>query len=116
MAAVHTVAATSASITANEHLTISAARELRDDGLCFAGIGLPMLAANLARRTFTPNLVLVYESGAIGADPAHPLLSTGGGELAATADRVVSVTEMFSYWLRAGCVGIGFPGAAQIDR
>jgi len=40
MAAVHTVAATSASITANEHLTISAARELRDDGLCFAGIGL----------------------------------------------------------------------------
>jgi glutaconate CoA-transferase subunit B len=77
---------------------------------------LPSLAANLARRTHAPGCVLVYESGTIGAKPEHLPLSIGDGELAETADAVVSVPEMFSYWLQGGRIGVGFLGAAQIDR
>src|SRR2546428_1016076 len=93
-----------------------AARELADGEVVFVGIGLPSLAANLARRTHAPNLVLIYESGTIGAKPSTPPLSIGDGELAETADAVVSVPEIFSYWLQSGRVDIGFLGAAQIDR
>jgi glutaconate CoA-transferase subunit B len=76
----------------------------------------PSLVANLARRTHAPRSVLVYESGAIGAKPDRLPLSIGDGELADTADSVVSVPEMFAYWLQGGRVDVGFLGAAQIDR
>ena len=102
--------------TADEMMTVAAARALRGDTRCFVGIGLPSTAANLARRTHAPDLVLVYESGTIGAKPDRLPLSIGDGVLAATADAVVSVPEMFNYWLQPGRIGMGFLGAAQIDR
>jgi glutaconate CoA-transferase subunit B len=97
-------------------MAVEAARRLTSDTVCFVGIGLPSLAANLARRTHAPGCVLVYESGTIGAKPTKLPLSIGDGELAETADAVVSVPEMFSYWLQGGRIGVGFLGAAQIDR
>src|SRR5690242_3386635 len=107
---------TSTAYTADEMMAVEAARRLRDGMVCFVGIGLPSLAANLARRTHAPGCVLVYESGAIGAKPEHLPLSIGDGELAETADSVVSVPEMFAYWLQGGRIDVGFLGAAQIDR
>ena len=101
---------------ADEMMAIEAARRLRDGSVCFVGIGLPSLACNLARATHAPNTVLVYESGTIGAKPAALPLSIGDGELAETADVVVSVPEMFAYWLQGGRIDVGFLGAAQIDR
>jgi glutaconate CoA-transferase subunit B len=102
--------------TSDEMMAVSAARLLRDGMVCFVGIGLPSQAANLARRTNAPGLVLVYESGTIGAKPTQLPLSIGDGELADTADTVVSVPEIFAYWLQAGRIDVGFLGAAQIDR
>ena len=102
--------------SADEMMAVEASRRLTNDSVCFVGIGLPSLAANLARRTHAPGCVLVYESGTIGAKPGHLPLSIGDGELAETADAVVSVPEMFSYWLQGGRIGVGFLGAAQIDR
>ena len=105
-----------ADYTADEMMAVEAARRLRDGMVCFVGIGLPSVAANLARRTHAPGCVLVYESGTIGAKPAHLPLSIGDGELAETAVSVVSVPEMFGYWLQGGRIDVGFLGAAQIDR
>ena len=102
--------------TADEMMAVEAARRLRDGDVCFVGIGLPSLAANLARATHAPRCVLIYESGTIGAKPAELPLSIGDGELAETADAVVSVPEMFGYWLQGGRIDVGFLGAAQIDR
>jgi glutaconate CoA-transferase subunit B len=102
--------------TSDEMMAVAAARMLRDGDVCFVGIGLPSQAANLARRTHAPGLVLVYESGTIGAKPTRLPLSIGDGELAETADAVVSVPEIFAYWLQAGRIDVGFLGAAQIDR
>jgi glutaconate CoA-transferase subunit B len=102
--------------TNDELMAIEAARGLRDGMVCFVGIGLPSTAANLARLTHAPNLVLIYESGTIGTKPHVLPLSIGDGELAETADAVVSVPEIFAYWLQGGRIDVGFLGAAQIDR
>jgi glutaconate CoA-transferase subunit B len=102
--------------TSGEMMTISAARMLRDGQICFVGIGLPSTAANLARLTHAPEIVLVYESGPIGAKPSVLPLSIGDGNLAETADTVVSTPEIFRYWLQGGRIDVGFLGAAQIDR
>jgi glutaconate CoA-transferase subunit B len=96
--------------------TIAAARSLVDKRSCFIGVGRPSTAAILARMVYNPELVLVYESGTIGAKPFHVPLSIGDGELAQTADLVVSVPEMFNYWIGAGRVQVAFLGAAQVDR
>jgi glutaconate CoA-transferase subunit B len=100
----------------DEMMAVEAARRLGDGTVCFVGIGLPSLAANLARATHAPACVLIYESGTIGAKPEELPLSIGDGELAETADAVVSVPELFAYWLQCGRIDVGFLGAAQIDR
>jgi glutaconate CoA-transferase subunit B len=102
--------------TSGEMMTVAAARMLPDRAVCFVGIGLPSTAANLARLTHAPDLVLIYESGPIGAKPSVLPLSIGDGELAETADTVVSTAEIFRYWLQGERIDIGFLGAAQIDR
>jgi glutaconate CoA-transferase subunit B len=106
----------STTYTADEMMAVAAARRLQDGTVCFVGIGLPSRAANLARATHAPACVLVYESGTIGAKPSHLPLSIGDGELAETAEAVVSVPEIFGYWLQGGRIDVGFLGAAQIDR
>jgi glutaconate CoA-transferase subunit B len=102
--------------TTDEVMTVAAARELRNGTTCFVGIGLPSTAANLARLLYAPDLILIYESGTIGAKPEHLPLSIGDGELAETADAVVSVPEIFNYWLQGGRIDVGMLGAGQIDR
>jgi glutaconate CoA-transferase, subunit B len=102
--------------TPDEMMTIAAARLIWPGCVCFVGIGVPSAAANLARLTHAPDMVLIYESGGIGTQPGVLPLSIGDGELAETATAVVSLPEIFSYWLQAGRIDVGFLGAAQIDR
>ena len=106
---------------ADDRMVVSAARWLlhracNEPLVCFVGIGMPSIAANLAVRLSESPLVLVYESGCLGAKPSTLPLSIGDGELATSADSVVSVPEIFAYWLQGGRIDVGFLGAAQIDR
>ena len=110
------MSAVEGSYTTDEMMTVAASRELEDGMVCFVGIGLPSEAANLARATHAPGCVLIYESGTIGAKPKVIPHSIGDGILAENADSVVSVPEIFSYWLQTGRIDVGFLGAAQIDR
>ena len=102
--------------SAGEVQTVVAARSLKDAPNVFIGVGRPSTAALLARIVHNPDLVLMYESGTIGAKPVHIPLSIGDGELAQTADFIVSVPEMFNYWIGAGRIAVAFLGAAQVDR
>ncbi len=102
--------------TRDEMMTVAAARLLRNGQVCFVGIGLPSAACNLARLTHAPELVLIYESGTIGTRPTVLPLSIGDGELAETATCVIPLPDVFSDYLQAGRVDIGFLGAAQIDK
>lgn len=106
----------SKSYTSDEMMTVAASRMLWNGAVCFVGIGLPSTAANLARLTHAAEAVLIYESGPIGAKPPVLPLSIGDGNLAETADTVVSTPEIFRYWLQGGRVDVGFLGAAQLDR
>jgi glutaconate CoA-transferase, subunit B len=103
-------------VSPTDLMTINAARMLRDGQVCLVGVGPPNAAANLARRLHAPNCVLVYESGAIGAQPVRLPLSIGDDDLAETALELVSVPEMFNLWIGGGRIDVGFLGAAQIDR
>lgn len=100
----------------DEMMTIVASRLLRDGQVCFVGIGLPSAACNLARLSHAPQIVLIYESGTIGTRPTVLPLSIGDGELAETADCVIPLPDVFSDYLQAGRIDVGFLGAAQIDR
>src|SRR6187397_968673 len=102
--------------TSNEMMTIAAARALRNEDVCFVGIGMPSAAANLARLTHAPGITLIYESGTIATKPDVLPLSIGDSELCETALTTVSVPEMFRYWLQGGRITVGFLGGAQIDR
>jgi glutaconate CoA-transferase subunit B len=102
--------------TATEIMTVVAARALKNDDVCFVGIGAPSAACNLARLTHAPDITLIYESGTIGTKPNVLPLSIGDGELCDTALTTVAVPEMFRYWLQGGRITVGFLGGAQIDR
>ena len=102
--------------SSGEVQTVVAARRLRESRSVFIGVGRPSTAAILARMVHNPKLVLVYESGTIGAKPHRVPLSIGDGELAETADLVVAVPEMFNYWIGTGRIQVAFLGAAQVDR
>ena len=102
--------------TPNEMMTVAAARALRNEDVCFVGIGAPSAACNLARNTHAPQITLIYESGTIATKPNVLPLSIGDGELCDTALTTVPVPEMFRYWLQGGRMTVGFLGGAQIDR
>src|SRR5690348_4648888 len=99
-----------------EMMTIAAARMLRNEDVCFVGIGLPSAACNLARLSHAPDITLIYESGTIATKPDVLPLSIGDGELCETAMTTCSVPEMFRYWLQGGRITLGFLGGAQVDR
>ena len=107
---------TDAAFSKNEMMIVAAARELAGQRVCFVGVGLPNIAVNLAKRTVTPDLELVYESGVFGAEPARLPLSIGDPTIVTGATSVVSMWDLFSLYLQGGLVDVGFLGAAQVDR
>ena len=100
----------------SEMMIVAAARELAAQRVCFVGVGLPNIAVNLAKRTVAPDLELVYEAGVFGAEPARLPLSIGDPTIVTGATAVVSMFELFSFYLQGGLIDVGFLGAAQIDR
>lgn len=97
-------------------MAVTAARLLADGERVLVGVGIPNLAANIARRCHAPGIVLVYESGIIDARPPRAPLSIGDPDLVRTSLAVVPILELFSHYLQRGRIDTGFLGAAQIDR
>jgi glutaconate CoA-transferase subunit B len=102
--------------TTSELMIVNAARLLRDEDVVFVGVGQPNLACNLAKRTHAPRLMMIYEAGVIGAEPARLPLSIGDPTLVSGALSVVSMYDIFMFYLQRGHVDVGFMGGAQIDR
>ena len=102
--------------SAAELMIVNAARLLKDGDVVFVGVGQPNLACNLARRTHAPNLLMIYEAGVVGAQPARLPLSIGDPTLVSGATAVCSMYDVFAFYLQRGNVDVGFMGGAQIDR
>jgi glutaconate CoA-transferase subunit B len=103
-------------VTPSELMVIVAARELRDKESVLVGVGIPNLAANLAKKLQAPNLNMVYESGAVGSNPTRMPLSIGDPCLVTGAKSICSMYEQFAYYLQGGRIDVGFLGGAQIDK
>ena len=103
-------------VTSTELMVIVAARELRDKESVLVGVGIPNLAANLAKKLQAPNLNMVYESGAVGSNPTRMPLSIGDPCLVTGAKSICSMYEQFAYYLQGGRIDVGFLGGAQIDK
>lgn len=97
-------------------MVVAASRELRDGEVVFVGIGLPNLACLLARATHAPNLVLIYESGAVGARPERLPLSIGDPSIVTGSLMICGMADIFQTFLQNGRIEVGFLGGAQIDR
>lgn len=97
-------------------MIVSASRALRGSRVVFVGVGLPNIACNLARRSHSPEMELVYESGVFGAQPARLPLSIGDPTLVSGATSVTSMADLFMYYLQGGLVDVALLGGAQIDR
>ena len=100
----------------SEMMAAVAARELREGEVVFVGIGLPNLACNLARSLQAPNLILIYESGAVGAVPERLPVSIGDPSLVTGSLMVCSMPDLFQLFLQNGKIEVGFLGGAQVDR
>ena len=105
-----------AEVSSTELMVIVAARELNDGESVLVGVGVPNLAANLAKRLHAPNLLMVYESGTVGSNPSRMPLSIGDPCLVSGAKSVCSMYEQFAYYLQGGRIDVGFLGGAQIDK
>jgi glutaconate CoA-transferase, subunit B len=104
-------------VTAAELLAVMASRQLRDDTTVFAGVGVPLLAAALAKQRHAPRLTLVIEGGIIGPEIAPGLLPISTNEMRAgrRAQMLPGITDAFLFAQR-GFVDVGFMGGAQIDQ
>jgi glutaconate CoA-transferase subunit B len=102
--------------TSSEMMSVRAAQELRDHEVVFVGIGLPNVACNLARETHAPSIQLIYESGAVGAQPERLPVSIGDPALVTGALSIVSQSEIFQFYLQGGRIQVGFLGGAQVDK
>jgi glutaconate CoA-transferase subunit B len=97
-------------------MIVNASRALKGNRVVFVGVGLPNIACNLARRDHSPGLELVYESGVFGAHPARLPLSIGDPTLVSDATSVISMSDLFMFYLQGGLVDVALLGGAQIDR
>src|SRR5438552_14937822 len=106
----------SSTYTPTEMMIVASARQLAGERICFVGVGPPNIACNLAKRTVSPDLELVYESGVFGSVPARLPLSIGDPTLVTGSASVTSMFELFAFYLQGGLIDVGFLGASQIDR
>jgi len=99
-----------------ELMIVNASHSLRGSRVVFVGVGLPNIACNHARRSHSPELDLVYESGIFGAHPARLPLSIGDPTLVSDATSTVNMADLFTLYLQGGLVDTALLGGAQIDR
>jgi len=97
-------------------MIVNASRALKGSRVVFVGVGLPNIACNMARRSHSPELELVYESGIFGAHPARLPLSIGDPTLVSDATSAISMVDLFMLYLQRGLVDAALLGGAQIDR
>lgn len=102
--------------TRNEMMIVQSARWLEGEKICFVGVGMPNIAVNLAKRTVSPDIQMVYEAGVFGAEPKRLALSIGDPTLVTGATAVTSQFDLFAFYLQAGLIDVGFLQGAEIDR
>ena len=106
----------SADYTTVEYLICQAARLFEDRKTVFVGYGMPQIAAILAQRLYTPQIIQVYEYGAIGPEVVTPFRRNMMAD-ARNSYRALAWTQMnpIVWQAQVGLIDYGVLGAAQMD-
>ena len=98
-----------------EMMSIAAGRLVVDGDILFAGTGVSMLAATVARRIHAPNSVIFFETG--GIDPSLDELPLAVGDPRVMTGACINsgLIEAFSFLGHRRLNTLAFLGAAQID-
>lgn len=100
--------------TPRELLACVAARLIKDGESVFVGTGLPLVGALLAHKLYAPDMMAIYECGAVDPEPRVLPWSVSGSWTYHKAPVILSMTSVFGH-SRAGYADVGFLGGAQID-
>lgn len=96
-------------------ITVAASREVRDGEIVFAGMGMPILAIMLAKRSHAPNLKLIFEAGTFDSNPRTLPTSVGDPRCVTGSSRSSGMSEAF-FLAQRGCVDLGFLTGVEIDE
>jgi len=102
--------------TPREMMAIAAGRFIADGDVLFAGTGVAMLAATVAKRIHAPHAHIFFETGGIGPQLDELPMAVADPRVMAYADLNAGLVEAFSYVANRRLHTIAFLGAAQIDR
>ena len=107
--------ATNLEYTPFELMAVAGARELKDGEVVGVGLGLPVIASFLAKRTHAPNLTLLFELGVIDAEPIHTGVGLADPRIWYRAKIPSSFVDMLGTVLHKGLVDVGFLGGLEVD-
>lgn len=96
-------------------MAVAGARAIADGEVVLVGVGLPQVAAYLAKRTHAPNLHILLEIGVMGARPLHTGVGIADARLWYGASRMTGYGEVLGMVLQRGLVDVGFLGALEVD-
>lgn len=97
-----------------EMMAVAASRVLEDNSSVYVGTGLPLVACILAKKTHAPNLLMLFEGGAMGGEIITLPLSVGDSRTSYKALKCGTILDVGSA-AQLGYADYGFVGGAQID-
>jgi len=96
-------------------MTVAASREVVDNEVVFAGMGMPMLAVMLAQKSHAAHLKLIFEAGTFDSHPVSLPTSVGDPRCETGSSRSSGLCETF-FLAQRGYVDIGFLTGTEIDE
>lgn len=102
--------------TDTEFMIAQGARLLEDGKTIFVGWGIPQVVAMLGQKLYVPDLLQLFEFGAIGPQPVLPFVrgTMGGPQNVYRSLQWSNMNWAFAY-SASGYMDYGMLGAAQID-
>ena len=98
-----------------ELMAVAGARELKDGEIVAVGLGLPMIASFLAKRTHAPNISILFELGVVDPEPVHTGVGLADPRVWYRAKILSSFVDMLGTVLHRGLVDVGFLGGLETD-
>jgi glutaconate CoA-transferase subunit B len=98
-----------------ELMAVAGARELKDGEIVAVGLGLPMIASFLAKRTHAPNISILFELGVVDPEPIHTGVGLADPRVWYRAKVLSSFIDMLGTVLHKGMVDVGFLGGLATD-
>jgi len=98
-----------------ELMAVAGARELQDGEIVAVGLGLPVVASFLAKRTHAPNLTMLFELGVVDPEPVHQGVGLADPRVWYRAKILSSFVDMLGTVLHRGLVDVGFLGGLETD-